>query len=947
MLYNKAERRVLQYVSLLEKRIWSDQNCAFDVFHEQRRAYTDEVVSQRTLVAGYPFGFGAEGQDTVFSFELDVPDVESIYLHFPLGTDSLVLVDGEPECNVNPFHEIMDLGKWRGRHASFRIICWDGYMFPGSHPLTDTHLLTVTGKRQLGYPIILGQPRLLSKNVNQYELWHDLVVITETVLELDPGNLQRQQTMARLHKALMGLSLVEKDLGVQEEQAAKVLETTRAILKDRNGSIAPAVFSVGMAHLDHAWLWPKRETDRKAVRTISGMLHLMEEFPDFVFLSTQPVQMDHAFRKYPVLKERARKMFARGQFEPNGVGLVEADGVLSFGEGLIRNFLYGRQVTERLFPGYKADTYVLPDSFGYNGNLPQIMVGCGVKYFITSKLSWNDTNRFPYDTFTWRGIDGTEIKAHMIPGGYNGRNRPKEVIRMWGNVLHKDVQNSLLRTVGEGDGGGGTCREDLEFMKRMSDYQSCPRSEWTTVSKAMEKVFSDAVDLPVYSGEMYFELHRGTYTSQAQMKQGYRRTIALLHDAEYLLANAWARGGLGEDETRALSETIRDIWEKTVVNQFHDILPGSCVGVEYDEVNAFYASAERTLRGMIERLAPAGGKELNLTPFRGNGIEAYSTERDPGRGSSDLKDGWSVRISQDGCVESVIYKGRELVDGAWNRLMFGEDVPFNWDAWDLEKDSLDNLGEVVVPQEGLVRKGRVGQSSTIAQKITIHREEARIDFETDIDWHEDHKVLRAEFPTTVSAESAVFDIPFGFVSRSTKNNTTHETAQFESPAHKFVLLRDEHVSVALMSDSKYGYSAKDGCLGITLLKSAKAPDPNADMGHHHFIYSIFVSDGGLQDSIAAAENLNNPHIFVSEDFRPLVSASEGLAVETVKISEDGDAVVFRVREVLGCTNNGTLSLDPCLDGATLVETDMLEQNEKAASFSFHPFEIKTYKVKRS
>lgn len=937
MLYNKAEKRVLQYTTVLEKYIWAEQDCRFDVFTEQRKAYTDEVITPWNKIEDYPFGFGAEGQDTAFRFELDVPDLKSVYLRFPIGTDSLVLVDGVPECNANPFHEIMDISRWRGRHACFEVVCWDGYMYPGWHPLQNRHLLTVTGRKQPGYPIVLGRPAVLAKNPNQYDLWHDLVVITETVLEQDPGSLQRQQMMARLHKALMGMSLVEEDPVVRERQATQVLKTTRDILAARNGSVAPAEYCVGMAHLDHAWVWPKRETLRKAERTISGMLHLMEEYPEFVFLSTQPVQMEHVFGKYPVLKKRAERMFRRGQLEPNGVGLVEADGVLSYGEGLIRNFLYGRQATDRLFPGYRGDTYVLPDSFGYNGNLPQIMAGCGVKYFITSKLSWNDTTRFPYDLFTWRGIDGTQIKAHMIPGGYNGRCRPKEQIRMWSNVLHKDVQSSLLRTIGEGDGGGGTMREDAELVRRTTDFQGCPKAQWSTVSKAMEKIFAEAGDLPVYDGEMYFELHRGTYTSQARMKQGYRRTMALLHDAEYLLAHAWAKRAVSDGRAGEISAVVKDIWKKTVVNQFHDILPGSCVGVEYEEVNAFYASAAEKLNAIISELAPSGDLELNLTPFEADGIAPYSTGTSRDAGISGF---WSVKTAKDGTISSAVYRGVELVDGSWNTLMMGDDVPLQWDAWDLEKDSLSRLGRVPV------RNGRIGKNSTISQKVVIHKDSARIDFITDIDWHEDHKVLRAEFPTTICAENAVFDIPFGFVSRSTKDNTPAENAQFESPAHKFVMLGDRKVSVALMSDSKYGYSAKAGRLGITLLKSAKAPDPDADMGKHHFVYSIFVSDADVGATIAVAENLNNPHLHVAGEFAPLVSVSDGLAVETVKIAESGDELVFRVREVLGCSNNGRLKPDACLDRKSLVETDMLEENEKKPSFSFHPFEIKTYKVRR-
>jgi len=423
------------------------------------------------------------------------------------------------------------------------------------------------------------------------------------------------------------------------------------------------------------------------------------------------------------------------------------------------------------------------------------------------------------------------------------------------------------------------------------------------------------------------------------MKQLYRRTIALLHDAEYLLCNAWAHRKVEENDFDSMSSTIRDIWRKTVVNQFHDILPGSCVGVEYEEVNAFYGESDEKLQAIISHLAPKGEKTLNLTPFRTASINPYSTGM-PSKEEGAL----SIKVDDEGQISSVIYKGKELAKGPWNRLMFGEDVPFNWDAWDLEKDSLDNLKPLDVPAKGFVRKGRIGEASSITQRITVHG--SRMDFETDIDWHEDHKVLRAEFPTCISAESAIFDIPFGFVARSTKSNTSFETAQFESPAHKFVMLRDESVSVALMSDSKYGYSAKDGLLGITLLKSAKAPDANADMGRHHFVYSVFISDNSLLDTIAQAETLNNPHIKVAEDFSPLVSVSEGLAVETVKMAEKGDEIVFRVREVLGCSNKGSLKIDPCLDGSSLRETDMLEEKSLEISLDFHPFEIKTFRVRR-
>ncbi|MBQ0072161.1 MAG: hypothetical protein KBS81_09975, partial [Spirochaetales bacterium] len=242
MLYNKTEKRVLQYVDALEKRIWRKLDCPLVVSAEQKKAYSEESLSPSRRIESYPYGFGSDNEDTVFTFTLDVPEVDSVYLSFPLGTDSLVKVNGKPECNVNPFHTVMDISSWRGQKASFEIKCWDGYKYPGWHPLNPSHLLTVTGRKQPDYPILLEQPEVLTKNPNQYALYHDLVVITETVLEENPESLFRQRVMARLHKALMGMSLVETDDAVSEAQAESVLETTREILQAKNGTIAPSVY---------------------------------------------------------------------------------------------------------------------------------------------------------------------------------------------------------------------------------------------------------------------------------------------------------------------------------------------------------------------------------------------------------------------------------------------------------------------------------------------------------------------------------------------------------------------------------------------------------------------------------------------------------------------------------------------------------------------------------
>lgn len=353
---------------------------------------------------------------------------------------------------------------------------------------------------------------------------------------------------------------------------------------------------------------------------------------------------------------------------------------------------------------------------------------------------------------------------------------------------------------------------------------------------------------------------------------------------------------------------------------------------------------------MDEVSCTQAGKVMNLTPFPAFDIAPYSCGTCPVREiSRDGNASWgSVQFSADGTISSVLVEGGELVSkGGWNTLLLGEDVPLCWDAWDIEKDSLERLQPVSVPLEkSYVRKGHIGKASTITQKIIIYHDEPIIDFDTEIDWHENHQILRAEFPVAVEASHAVYDIPFGYVERSTHSNTTIERAQFEAPAQKFVCISDQQLTFALMSDSKYGYSAKDGVLSISLLRSSKAPDPNADMGRHHFQYSVVITEKGIGDIIGKAELLNNPLLPLSIPEKPLIIVSSGLAFEMAKVSEDGCGIIFRVREYLGIGKEGELSLSDTLDATTLIQTDMVEKHLATASMYFRPFEVKTFFVCR-
>lgn len=956
LIYNKTESRVKSYVPILKKRMFSNIS-EVECYVEQFKSYSDVVTEENKKIESFPYGFGKPWEDTVFSFTLDIPQVEKdVFLSFPLGTDSLVEVDGRAYCNCNPAHPDINLTPYKGKKISIKITCWDAYRFTGCRPIDDDQVLTVLGKNLRDYPIFLDKPYLTEKNEESYNLYYDLVALTEIYDTLPDNTYLREHGYSRLHSSLLRLRISSADRDKWEEDAKRVRETTGELLMLKNGTLVPSMPTVGMSHLDHAWLWPIRETYRKAVRTLSGTLALMNEYPEMRFLFTQPEQLEKAFSIRPELKDSVLKAYERGQFEPNGVGLVEADGMLSTGEGQIRNLLYGRELTSRLFPGYRGDTYILPDSFGYNGNLPQILKGCDVEYFVTSKIGWNDTTRFPYDIFSWKGIDGTEIKTAMIQGGYEGTNSPVQIKAMWGKIQHKDVQSMLFRTVGEGDGGGGVRRSDLELIKRLGDTQGCPKTYWSTTSDAMKEVFSSSLNLPVYDGELYFELHRGTYTTQARMKKGYRRVTTLLHNVDYLVSSAWAERRINDDEIESILKEVKSIWWKTVVYQFHDILPGSCVGCVYEETNAFYEKAEKRLKEIEKMLLDDGNKGtfINLTPFSQNGIAPYSTGKisDNEKVLSDgsrINTAWgSVDFDKSGAISSVVSHDRELVGpGMWNTLYFGEDVPLNWDAWDVEKDSLDSLEPNPLEFSMAERKGRIGENSFISQKVIVYKNKERIDFETEVDWHERHKILRAEFPVSIRAKEAVFDIPFGYIKRSTTYNNPAERAQFESPALKYAALSDGDVCCALMSDSKYGFSAKEGVLSISLLRSPVAPDSNADMGKHSFTYSIYFGAEDLRAVMAEAEVLNNP-LIPSGEISPLIRLSgDHFSLETVKISEDGESICFRVVENMGYYGNVGFDFSHYLDESSLKETNMLEEEKGNTTLSFHPFEIKTYTIKRT
>ncbi len=350
-----------------------------------------------------------------------------------------------------------------------------------------------------------------------------------------------------------------------------------------------SIVATGHAHIDVAWLWTLGQTQRKAGRTFHTVLRLMEQFPNYHFTQSQPQLYDYVRQDYPQLFEAIKERVAEGRWEPIGGMWVEADCNLSGPESLARQFLLGRSFFREHF-GPDADSPVLwlPDVFGYSWALPQLIKQAGLNYFMTIKIGWNQYNRLPYDSFWWQGIDGSRVLVHfsttpdMGPwvSTYNAVATPWQALGTWTNFQHKELQQELLMIFGHGDGGGGPTREMLENIREMAAFPATPRMRQAHVSDFFQNLEATSGDrLPTWNGELYLELHRGTYTTQGRNKRANRKSEFLLHDAEFLAALA----SLLDPDYEYPTARFRKAWQLVCLNQFHDIIPGSSITPVYVE----------------------------------------------------------------------------------------------------------------------------------------------------------------------------------------------------------------------------------------------------------------------------------------------------------------------------------------------------------------------------
>ncbi|MGO1974586.1 MAG: alpha-mannosidase [Propionibacteriaceae bacterium] len=799
--------------------------------------------------------------------------------------------------------------------------------------------------------------------------------------------------LPRRHEILRGLEDLLDTLDPHD--IAGTAATGRAAIAPLLAAPAHAsahrLHAVGHAHIDSAWLWPTRETVRKCARTFSNVLDLMDEDPDFTFVCSSAQQYAWVQEHYPELFERIRARVAEGRFVPVGGMWVESDTNLPGGEAMVRQFVAGTGYFLSEF-GIEAPEVWLPDSFGYSGALPQIVREAGKEFFLTQKISWNDTNRMPHHTFDWEGIDGTRVFTHFPPvDTYNSVLSGEELARAQRQYAEKGRANTSLVPFGYGDGGGGPTREMVAAAHRTADLEGSPRVELSTSTDFFETARTEYSNPPVWSGEMYLEYHRGTYTSQHRTKAGNRRSEHLLREAELWAATATVRTGSPYPR-----EELERIWRLVLLQQFHDILPGSSIAWVHREAERNYLAVAAELEELIMD---------SLGTLAGNGNESYVVNAGPlpvgsvpamgaaiaeptigGVSVTPAADGWllesdrlRVRVDADGLIRSVLdlAADREVLDT--NRtsglLQVHRDTPNQWDAWDIDRHyrhvvtDLTEADEITVIEDGseagLEIRRSVG-SSTIVERLTLSPGRAAVDLDFTVDWHERQKLLKLAFAVDVHADRATSEIQFGHLHRPTHANTSWDSARFETVAHRWVHVAEPGYGVALANDCTYGYDitrdTRDAggtttTIRASLLRAPLFPDPDADQGEHRLRFSLAVG-AEIADAVAAGYRLNLPLRTVTgaEPIRPLVHVDNpAVLVEAVKLAEDGSGdVVVRLYEAHGGRARAIVTAD--FDHAAVIRTDLLERpvdssvtpedQAAAAVLALRPFQLVTLRYRR-
>lgn len=967
MLQTKQAERLINKIMRLDT-VYAPYLIEDEIYPE---VFIEENGVTRPVRKGDKWG----GEFCVAKFSFTVPEIdpsEKYYLCAETGAiEHLITVNGKKTGIIDYVENAMD--------PEFRVhrylyleglkvgdeVCAEGYYshtMPGTMPYDGKKTFALTGY----YP-----ERPFNK-ITLVRFYEKLKTFLEGLGFLNGAyRMGGEWEKARIEKFYIRLFevLSLKQERPEESALEKAVEIIDEYKSELSSPEKPYVGLIGHSHLDTAWLWTVAETRRKLHRTLSNAVTLLNRYKEYKFFISTVLYLQWIKEDDEELFAEVKRLVKEGRIEPNGGAWIECDCNLTGAEPLCRQFLRGMRYLKNEL-GYTADTFWLPDTFGYSAALPQILKLADVKYFLTTKLSWNDTNVFPYESFIWRGIDGSEIPVHF--NTIQTRADCESVAKRLDEVRDKRESDCVLMAYGYGDGGGGP--SDEMVREAVLTEKLCPvaKAEHTTVSDFMKKL--SAQDLPVYFGELYLELHRGTYTSVHELKEYNRRLERALHDAELVSV-------LSDDRTaKSLTDGLYDV---LLLNSFHDILPGTCIKEATDEALSqlkhavaeaeSYISGEgkakyfNTLAFGRRELLPCEngqtylnlkGEEVSLAPFEFSPLSFGRRAKAKGEATVSGKTVITPELSvtfDGGIITSLKYNGREYSADGLNIITYAENVPYIYDNWDIDADYVLKLKRAKCTDCKLVSKGEyftvlrltyyITENTSLISDVILRADSPVIEFENKLCAGDEHILVRAEFRTSLFASRYSCETQFGYVERNCQPVCIEDAAKFEVCAQKWFDLSEKGCGLSILSDVKYGVSCAGGKMGLTLHKGGTHPDDRADKGVHYFRYALYPHAGALgTDTVKNGYAFNYRPVLTSKNLSVPFSFDGGNSVmlETVKHGEDG-GTVLRLYECLGATAKATVKAD----GKKIFVCNLLEENLTPAPeiLDFSPFEIKTVIIK--
>jgi alpha-mannosidase len=878
------------------------------------------------------------------------------------------------------------------------------------------------------------------------------------------------QDFATLERSIAAVDLGALDASDQSKFDAS-LTKAKSELEPLKPMLQQATFHLtGNSHIDAAWLWPESETVDVVKRTFGTALQLMNEYPNYTYTQSAAQYNEWMAEKYPEMNEEIKKRIKEGRWEVVGGMWVEPDLNMPDGEAQVRSILLGKRWFQK---EYGVDVRIgwNPDSFGYNWQLPQIYKRSGIDYFVTQKMTWNDTNQLPFKLFWWESPDGSKVLTYF-PQGYG--NRDLGPVRLSKDMVQARKRSpgltEMMDLYGVGDHGGGPTRAMLDegdhwmqpdkIVPKMqyglaqpffTDVEkkigtNSPVWDYKSIAKGytFPKTEAGKIDIPTWNDEMYLEYHRGVFTTQAAHKRNMRDSEEWALNAEKYASLAWLDGDSYPNKE------FTEAWKKITFNDFHDLAAGSGIGVIYKDAQRDYTQvhwatnqistkALHTLSasvdtrtengvpvlvfnplawqrsGIVEvdaQLPEASTNGVSVTDAHGNvlpsqvlssnaktnsykllveakdvpslGYEVLHVTPGTKPFDSDLKasgftmENASLRVVVDpsnGCITSLFDKKANFETlakgGCGNQLQTFKDTPKNYDAWNIDPGTLlhntpiMNVDSVTLvdkgPMRATIRVTRTWQKSKFVQDITLYAGANTVDVVNDIDWHEEHVLLKAAFPLAASGPEATYEIPYGSIQRATTRNNSWEKARFEVPALRWADLGDGQHGFSLINDSKYGYDGSGNVLRLSLLRSPTWPDPVADRGHQHFSYELYPHAGTWKSAMTKrvgyefnyklrASQVESHTGSLPAEHSYVSVAPENVVLTALKKAEDDNGLIFRVVEWAGKQSNVVFTVPPGATSAT--ETNLMEKpvgspltvTGDKVTVPIHPYEILSIRV---